>query len=214
MKTLFTMNLKEGNKSLKSRNAVKKFFGLTIIFYMILFQNIYSQDRSDKAAELTTWILLQALPSPSFFQDHNIENSGLRFGFTWNISPVNFSFNANKLISPVSFFKVNPVRRYGGSVELFFQPQWMTGEYEYSDLSRFHFKTGFRGYIPLLEDGERLALSGGFNYSLRKKKYSGDDNAYAVEFGIYSFFGIIGLKFDYYLNGTNKYAFGINLKYY
>ena len=186
----------------------------TIIVFLFLFKNINSQDRTEKVTELVTWTLLQAVPSPAYFQDHDKESSGLRFGLAWNISPVNFSFNSNKLVSPVSFFKVNPVRRYGGSVELFAQPQWMTGEYEYSDLSRFHINTGIRWFIPLIERGERLALSTGLKYAVREKKYSGNENAYAVELGIYSFFGVIGFKFDYYLNGSNKFAFGINLKYY
>ena len=197
-----------------SLSRSKRLQSLTILVYLLLFQNIYSQDRTDKATELVTWTLLQAVPSHSFFQDHDEVNSGLRFGLVWNISPVNFSFNSNKLISPVSFFKVNPVRRYGGSVELFAQPQWMTGEYEYSDLMRFHINSGIRWFIPLIEKGERLAMSAGLKYALRKKKYSGDENAFAVELGIYSFFGVIGFKFDYYLNGSNKFAFGINLKYY
>jgi len=77
----------------------------TIIVFLFLFKNINSQDRTEKVTELVTWTLLQAVPSPAYFQDHDKENSGLRFGLAWNISPVNFSFNSNKLVSPVSFFQ-------------------------------------------------------------------------------------------------------------
>ena len=152
----------------------------TIIVFLFLFKNINSQDRTEKVTELVTWTLLQAVPSPTYFQDHDKENSGLRFGLAWNISPVNFSFNSNKLVSPVSFFKVNPVRRYGGSVELFAQPQWMTGEYEYSDLSRFHVNTGIRWFIPLIERGERLALSTGLKYAIREVRDNDRPNYFGI----------------------------------
>lgn len=188
------------------------------IFSLILFIACYSsaktQTNSSAPVKWLTWTLLQAVPSPSFFDDRNDEDARLRFGFRWDVTPLNYSFNANKLVSPVQMFFVNPVRRYGGSVELFVQPEWMTGNYHYSDLSRFHFNTGVRGFLPLAERGERLALSAGGLYKIRETKSGNNNDTYGIELGLYTFFGLAGIKFDYYLKGQNKFDFSISIKYF
>ncbi|MCI0472361.1 MAG: hypothetical protein L0Y76_02125 [Ignavibacteria bacterium] len=191
---------------------IVKIFSLILIIACYCKAN--AQSNSSAAVKWTTWALLQAVPSPSFFDDRNENDARLRFGFRWDVTPVNYSFNANELVSPVQMFFVNPVRRYGGSVELFVQPEWMTGSYHYSDLSRFHFNTGVRGFLPLAERGERLALSAGALYKIRKNKSDNYNDTYAVELGVYTFFGMLGLKFDYYLKGQNKFDFSINIKYF
>ena len=71
-------------------SRIKLMQGFTILVCLFLVQNIYSQDRTEKVTELVTWTLLQTVPSPAYFQDHDKESSGLRFGLAWNISPVNF----------------------------------------------------------------------------------------------------------------------------
>ena len=189
-----------------------KIFSLIIIIAVI--SNANAQSNSSAPVKWITWTLLQAVPSPSFFDDRNDADARLRFGFRWDVTPLNYSFNANKLVSPVQMFFVNPVRRYGGSVELFVQPEWMTGSYHYSDLSRFHFNTGVRGFLPLAERGERLAVSAGGLYKFRENKSGDNNDTYAVELGVYTFFGMLGLKFDYYFKGQNKFDFSINIKYF
>jgi hypothetical protein len=186
----------------------------TLILIIAFSRNANAQSGSSAPVKWTTWALLQAVPSPSFFDDRNDIDARLRFGFRWDVTPLNYSFNANKLVSPVQLFFVNPVRRYGGSVELFAQPEWMTGSYKYSDLSRFHFNAGVRGFLPLAERGERLALSAGGLYKFRETKSGYNNDTYGIELGLYTFFGLAGFKFDYYLKGQNKFDFSISIKYF
>jgi hypothetical protein len=174
----------------------------------------YSQGGANNFPEIATWILVQAIPSPSFYQDNNKEHSRLQFGLKWNITPLNYSFNANRMVSPVQFFKVNPMRRYGGSAELFVQPEWTTSDFIYSDLGRFSVSPGIRFFIPIVEYGEYLSCSAGMKYTFRKNKQRGNENVFGIELGSYTFFGIIGFNYTYNFADEGKYNFSINLKYY
>ena len=189
-------------------------FKILFIFFSFYLCS-YSQNTSpNKFLEWTSWTLFQTVPSPTFFQDRNDSNSRLQFGFRWHISPVNFSFNANKLVSPVQFFLVNPVRRYGGSVELLIDPEWATSGFQYSDLQRFNLSTGVRAYIPAIEYGEYLCFSVAGKYNFRKNEQDESRNYYSAEAGIYTLFGIAGLVFDYNFTSQSRYSISLNLKYY
>lgn len=182
---------------------------------MIINQFTYSQNTyPNKFLEWTSWTLIQTIPSPVFYQDRNENTSRLQFGLRWNIVPVNYSFSANKLVSPVQFFKVNPVRRNSGSIELFIQPEWATSNFEYSELKRFNLASGARVYIPAVDCGEYLAFSLGGKYNIRKNNSGDNNNFYSAEAGLYTFFGICGLMFNYNFNSQSRYNFGLNLKYY
>ncbi|MBK9331486.1 MAG: hypothetical protein IPM96_03525 [Ignavibacteria bacterium] len=175
----------------------------------------YSQNKpGDKFAEWTTWVLFQTIPSPSFYQDRKETDSRLQFGLRWQVTPFNYSFNANKLVSPVQFFKVNPVRRYGGSLELFMQPEWVTADFRHSDLSRFNLTAGVRGFIPAAEYGEYLSISLGGKYNFRKNKNMENAGYYSVEAGLFTFFGILGFTADYNFTEQSRYNLSVNLKYY
>lgn len=197
---------------------MKNFFfkQLFLIFFSVLLLNriSFSQDNPNQFVKWSTWTLIQAVPSPVFYQDADDNNSRLQFGFRWNIVPVNYSFNANKLVSPVQFFFVNPVRRNGGSIELFAQPEWMTASFKYSDLNRFNFAAGVRGYIPLIEFGEYLCMSAGGKYNFTTNKENQNTGYPSIEAGLYTFFGIAGIVFNYNFNSQSRYNIGLNLKYY
>lgn len=188
----------------------------TLIVLVLISSAItsHSQNDGNKIAEILTWSLVQFIPSPSFYQDNNNDNSGMQFGLKWNLSPVNYSFNANQYVSPVQFFKVNPIRRYGGSIELFVQPEWATSSYKYSDLERFMISPGIRTYVPLIENGEYLSFSAGIKYTFRNSKQNSGKNVFGLELGSYTFFGIVGINFTYNFTNESKYNFSINLKYY
>lgn len=187
-----------------------------LIFFVILIPGLsFSQSLyTNKFVEWSTWTLIQTIPSPTFYQDRNGNDSRLQFGFRWHITPVNYSFNANKLIPSVQFFKVNPVRRYGGSIELFAQPEWMTAAFEYSDLKRFNLAAGVRGFIPAVEYGEYLSFSVAGKYNFRKNKQDQNIGYYSAEAGLYTLFGILGLVADYNFTSESRYNISINLKYY
>ncbi len=193
-----------------------KFLVVFCFFAVSIFSNdSYAQNKpGDKFAEWSTWILFQTIPSPSFYQDRNETDSRLQFGLRWQVTPLNYSFNANKLVSPVQFFKVNPVRRYGGSLELFMQPEWVTADFRHSDLSRFNMTTGVRGFIPVTEYGEYLSVSLGGKYNFRKNKNMENAGYYSVEAGLFTFFGILGFVADYNFTEQSRYNFSVNLKYY
>jgi hypothetical protein len=185
-----------------------------LVIFITIAGVLYSQKNGNNFLEIATWSLVQAVPSPSFYQDNNNDNSRLQFGLKWNITPVNYSFNANKMITPLQFFKVNPMRRYGGSIELFIQPEWTTSAYKYSDLSRFSVSPGLRMFIPFIEYGEYLAGSISVKYSVRKNKLNEYKNVFGFEFGTYILFGIVGLNYTYNFTDNSRYNFSVNFKYY
>lgn len=205
-------------------NVINKYYSGIAVKFLIVFcicasgfypDDSYSQNKpGDKFAEWSTWILFQTIPSPSFYQDRNETGSRLQFGLRWQVTPFNYSFNANKLVSSVQFFKVNPVRRYGGSLELFMQPEWATADFRHSDLSRFNFTTGVRGFIPVTEYGEYLSFSLGGKYNFRKNKNMDNAGYYSVEAGLFTFFGILGFVADYNFTEQSRYNLSVNLKYY
>jgi len=174
----------------------------------------YSQNNGNNFLEITTWSLVQAIPSPSFYKDNNNHDSRFQFGFKWNVTPINYSFNANKLVTPLQFFKVNPMRRYGGSVELFIQPEWTLSAYKYADIERFTLTPGIRLFIPFVEYGEYLSGSLGVKYSVRKNKQNEYKNVFGVELGSYIFFGTIGFNYTYNFTDISRSNFSINIKYY
>lgn len=186
------------------------------VFLIVISFSVFSfsQDNKNSFVEIASWTLIQAVPSPTFYQDNNNENSQLIFGLKWNITPVNYSFNANKLVSHFRFFKVNPLRRYGGSVEIFIQPEWSLSPYIYSNIKRFSISPGIRIFIPFIEYGEYLSGSMGVKNTFRKDSHGTYNSVTGVEFGVYILFGIIGLNYTYNFTNSSRYNFSINLKYY
>ncbi|MBM4158847.1 MAG: hypothetical protein FJ216_08730 [Ignavibacteria bacterium] len=162
----------------------------------------------------TSWALLQAFPSPFFVHDEGFNSSRLQFALKWNVTPFNYSFNANELVSPVSILMVNPIRRYGGSVELFLQPEWALSTYRNSGMKRFALNGGTRFYIPVSEGGEYLSVSLGVKYKFRKNLNGFEKNSTGLEFGVYTFFGIIGFQADYNFTSESRYNLGITIRYY
>ncbi len=127
---------------------IKYFVFLIIPFFSIIHANrCFSQDETDKTAEYLSWALLQAIPSPVFFQDADENNARIQFGFRWQVTPLNISFNSNRYISPVQFFKINPVRRFTGSFELFIQPELALSNPKYSNLRKFSLSGRRKNYF-------------------------------------------------------------------
>jgi hypothetical protein len=188
----------------------------TSFFLIILFtgKDIIAQDYRNRTLEWSTWILVQAVPSPALFDDRNDNDSRLQFGLRWQVTPFSYCFNTNKLTSPVSFFKVNPLRRHSGSVELLAEPEWTTGGYKYSNLERFSLASGIRGFIPLQEYGEYLSASLALKYNFHKNTAGENKNYPGIEAGIYTFFGMAGLKFNYNFSDETRYNISLNIKYY
>lgn len=186
-----------------------------ILIILISFNFSYSQSRDrNTSGEIISWTILQLIPSPVFYDDNNDVNSQMKFGLRWNIIPLNISFSANKYVSPVQFFRINPVRRVTGSVEVFLQPELITSNFEYSNLKRFGLSTGSRIMIPIFNKGEDISISLGGKYSFRKTKNDDTENCYGIETGIYFLGGILGFQFTKNFKSNSEYNFGVFIKYY
>jgi len=188
-----------------------------LISILLLLGNVssYTQPRTPNPfLEWTTWALLQAVPSVTYFEDRNPDNSRLKFGLQWQVIPFSYSFNMNKYVSKYNFFFINPVKRFSGSVELFFQPEYATGNFKYADLKKFMFKTGARVVIPLAQMGEYLSFSLGSGYYYQRTNENDIKGGITYEAAVYSFFGMLGLKFNYNQNAPSRYTLGLYFKYY
>lgn len=203
-------------RNLKSEKIVKyNMKKLIIILILLISPRVFPQEHvENKSGEYISWTALQFVPSPVFFDDHNDSDSRLRFGLRWHITPVNISFSANRYISPVQFFKINPVRRFAGSAEIFIQPELATGSYEYSDLNQFGINFGTRVVLPLVERGEDLAFSLGGKYSLRNSKSGINESNYGIEAGLYFIGGIFGIQYTHNFNAKSNYDFGLYFKFF
>ena len=190
-------------------------FLILVISSIMPCSRIYSQLKEENPVlKWSSWALLQAIPSPGFYDDRNASNSKLNFGFEWQVIPVSYSFNANKYISPLSFFFIRPVKRFSGSAEAFFEPSVVTGGYKYSALKKFSYKSGIRFIIPAAQRGEYLAFSLGAGIYGQEKTGGEKYTGVTYEAGVYALFGMLGLKFNYNQNAPGRFNFGVYIKYY
>jgi hypothetical protein len=180
----------------------------------MLIKSSSSQDETDYQAKYTSWGLMQLIPSPVLYQDANHENARIQFGLRWHITPVNISFRANKYISPVQFFVINPVRRFTGSAEIFVQPEWTTSRFQYAGLARFGLSTGTRIILPVSGEGQNVSLSLGGKYNYRKDLVNDNDSYWGIETGLYFIYGILGVQFNYNFTDKTKYNIGFYFKYF
>lgn len=200
-----------------------------IIFSLILafiFNTSFSQTKEGEERitdvekpfkKYYSWTIAQLVPSMTWLNDRNENNSSLNFALRWQVTPLNISFSTNKYISPVQFFFVNPMRKYTGSLEFFVQPEWSLARFENSGLKKFGLGVGSRINIPLRNYGEHLYASIGGKYNFRKNDASDAENKngyYGVEAGIYAIFGVIGLQFNYNFDKNTRYNFGVYIKYW
>lgn len=161
-----------------------------------------------------SWALLQAIPSPTFFEDRNETEAGLKFGLEWQVIPFSYSFNANKYVSKVNFFYIKPSKRFSGSAEIFFEPSIVTGNFKHADLKKFMYKTGARIILPVAHRGEYFSISFGAGYYSQQRNSGSIADGVTYEAALYTMFGMAGLKFNYNQNALSKYSIGLYLKYY
>ena len=109
---------------------------------------------------------------------------------------------------------VKPVKKFSGSAEIFFTPQFALSSFDYSGMNRFMYNTGARVYFPLSHGGEYLSFSLGAGYYSQKNELNSKVDGIMYEAGIYSVFGMFGLKFAYKQNALSRYNAGFYIKYY
>ncbi|MGH2575849.1 MAG: hypothetical protein ACRDFC_09145 [Ignavibacteria bacterium] len=197
---------------------IKKIILLSLVAFSLQFtlsSFINAQIKSNNEFwKWTTWTILQTVPSITYFEDRNEKESRLKFGLEWQIIPFAYSFNSNKYVSKLQFFYIKPPKRFSGSAELFFQPQYVTGEFKYSPLKKFMFKSGMRLIFPVAQRGEYLSFSLGLGYYYQKTLSGERVDGMTYEAAVYTFFGMLGLKFNYNQNAQSRYNIGLYFKYY
>lgn len=161
-----------------------------------------------------TWAALQAVPSPTFTLDKGHGDHQTVLSFRWQITPISYSWSANELVSPVSYLKVNPVRRHAGSAELFVQPEVALEDFRNTDLSGSSLGLGSRAFFPVDECGEYLSVSLGGKYLIRKSPAGNGASTFAGELGVYTLFGTLGMQLSIAANPAARYSLSIYLKYY
>ena len=175
---------------------------------------LFAQDETNTGDMYRSWALFQIIPSPVIFNDANNENSKIQFGLRWQVIPINISFRANKFNSPFQFFKINPVRRFTGSMDIFVQPEWNITGYKYAGLSRFGISAGSRIIIPIKGDGEKISFSLGGKYTHNKDLFTNNNGFWGLEGGVYALFGFVGLQFNYNFDERSRYSIGFYFKYF
>lgn len=201
---------------LKNKSWIKTFSILFIFFLPVTFTSIANAQakRENPIVKGITWTLLQTIPSPTLFEDRGENGSGIEFGLEWQVIPYSYTFKPNKLLSHHNFFYIKPVKRFSGSIELFFTPQYVTGSWDNTSLKKFMFNTGGRIIFPLAQRGEYLSFSLGAGYHRQTQIDGTVKDGLMYEAGIYSVFGMAGLKFDYKANAFSRYNISLYIKYY
>jgi hypothetical protein len=191
-------------------------FILLLTIYLLSPAPLFSQESivENKKAEIIEWTILQLIPNPVLYQDSDGKNARMQFGFKWNVTPLNISFNPNKYVSPVQSFFIYPARRFSGSVELFVQPELATASFSYANLSVFGLTAGPRIVLPVIQKGENLALSIAGKYTYRKSFDGAKNYYYGIEAGIYVIGGILGLQYTQNFNTNTKFNINLYLKYF
>lgn len=130
------------------------------------------------------WALTQLVPSPQVALGH--PRDGAAFGMRWQITPLLYSFGANRRVSPWRAFIVEPIVRQSGSVELFVSPEYLALPAPAAE--KISLRAGARSYFPLLARGEYLSVSMGAAYS------SFGRGGVGYEVGAYVLYGGLGLQ--------------------
>jgi hypothetical protein len=197
--------------------VIKKILQFIVLISLLLINICISKGQVKSNNDFwkwTSWTLLQTVPSITYYEDRNESTGNLKFGLQWQIIPLSYSFNSNKYVSPLSTFFIRPSKRFTGSAELFFQPEYIPGNFKYADLKKFMLKSGARIIIPASHSGEYLAFSFGGGYYRQTSNTGKVTDGITYEAVVYSFYGMLGLKFNYNQNAVSRYNFGLYFKYY
>lgn len=128
------------------------------------------------------WVLAQGVPSPEVGVGGVSPAAGLR----WQLTPLLYSFGLYRKVSPWRAFVVEPLTRQSGSIELFFSPEFLTAR-----TNEWIARTGIHATFPLLERGEKLALTLGAGVCF------GAETSADFEGGVSILAGTFGLFFSY-----------------
>jgi hypothetical protein len=146
-----------------------------------------AEDLQPRAASMSplmatgVWAIAQLVPSPLLA----IGNSHVGFGVRWQVTPLLYSFGISE--RPLRAFRISPIARYSGSIELHASPEWSCCAPD--DRSSWLLRTGLRVYLPILEHGEVLSWSFGSSYYR-----AAEGGGVSWDLGLYTLFGVLGLN--------------------
>jgi hypothetical protein len=133
------------------------------------------------------WFIVQLIPSPEVAvgRVHTPDASTeAAFGLRWQVTPLLWSWGANRHASRWRTFVVDPLARHSGSLEL-----TGTVEYFFGNVDRAIVRPGLRGYFPLVQRGEYLSMS------LGTSTYAYDAKMrVAYDVGAYVLWGLFGVQ--------------------
>jgi hypothetical protein len=128
------------------------------------------------------WMLTQLVPSPEL----GLGGQAPAVGMRWQLTPLLYSFGMYRKLSPWRAFVVEPLTRQSGSLELFASP-----EYFAAPRAEWVLRAGVHATFPLLERGEKLALTIGGGGVF------GAETSAEIEAGVSVLFGAVGLFVAY-----------------
>lgn len=133
------------------------------------------------------WAAAQLLPSPELV----VAGGEAYLGLRWQLTPLLVAFGLRRGIHPWRVLVVDPIARYGGSVELFVSPEYLAlpGTFE----SQWALRTGLRATVPVLDGGETLAVSLAASHVLYRQEHSA-----GFEVGASTLFGLLGLQLTWH----------------
>ncbi len=150
------------------------------------------------------WALAQLLPSPELVVTGGEVYAGLR----WQLTPLLVAFGLRRGIHPWRVLVVDPIARYGGSVELFVSPEFLAlpGGFE----RQWAVRTGLRATVPVLGAGEELAVFLGASHLLYRQEHSA-----GFEVGASTLFGLLGVQLTWHprFQGSEAWIVTLRVRY-
>lgn len=203
------------NKYIKiTHGSIRGLFAFLITALLFSSAANAQAERENALIKYPSWAVMQMIPSPVFFEDNGNGRHGTEFGFEWQVTPLSYTFNPNKYLGHFSVLMVKPVKKFTGSAEIFFTPQFVTGSFDNTKAQRYMYNAGARVYFPIAQGGEYLSFSLGAGYYSQKNEFNSKVDGIMYEAGLYSVFGMFGIKFAYKQNALSKYNVGFYIKYY
>jgi len=147
------------------------------------------------------WAAAQLLPSPELV----VAGGESYFGLRWQITPLLLAWGLRRGIQPWRVLVVDPIARYGGSVELFVSPEYLALPGDFP--SQWALRSGLRATLPLLGNGEELAVFLGASHLLYRQTHSA-----GFEVGASTLFGLLGVQLTWHPRFLGAEAWIITLR--
>lgn len=128
------------------------------------------------------WALVQLFPSFTWTSVNGDVFAGMR----WNVSPVLYSWGANRKLTPWRVLMAEPYQRHSGSIEAHISPEWNNAKF---GNARWGTRSGLRVFFPVYRHGEYVSCSVGTHYA-----WFGSEQTLGYEAGLYALFGVFGVN--------------------